>query len=544
MPSRNKKNGGKGGKTCKRLDSLTSAYVKVIQTSKQIQNLKSSMAPVVMREILDGLDDGNKIYTEHKPYLFLGRAEPTQCVEDRKINKVFNLPEVGDLEYDLDFLTVKNEKDRATGLYFPDILGRKSPKSLKTELHERIQIGVGPSTSTQKKLHSELCDEHSHKFLSIILKNSDKFNAGVRAFTTKLTDDAKLMDEINKTIYQLGSPKNGFRDEKESFDVIPTSDYTIHVIGTKHSINKTHFNLEIKKRLVVATFRDRSKNESSDGLHIPVVEEMSIQVKFPDKSNIKGIPLFVNHEELFLIYCALGHHDKATLGDANLHYFGDNAFSVHFDIDDEKKMQDKTKTCLHLAGNVMKKIIDINSTNYNKMKSSIHFFNGMFSDTSEAFDHKSILKLGAQIVPDGVSQRLFKELNTEEKREEKKIRSVEEVYSVLHSFLKRQNIRGLLEVNAGRGCNIEKWISSSTFSVLSLSSFKTPHKKYVFVLTYTGIRKRTLSQISPSRSQFTPPDPNKTSINLNVRAQVRSNEISGRSLLSPDLEEELDILFR
>ena len=562
MPGKNKNNGGKGGKALKKLDSLTLAYVKVIQTSKQIKNLKSSMAPVVMREILDGFDENQKIYTDHKPYFFLGRTGPTQCVEAGKLKKEFNLPDVNNLEYDLDFLTVKNEKDRVSGLYFPDTLGRKFPESEKKE-HEKIRMTGTDDASIQDTMHSEICDEHSHKFLSIILKNTAKLTAGLNTFTgsAKLKGHGSVLNEIKTTILALDKPKNGFKDENESFEIIPTSDYTIHVIGTKHSIRRAKFALDIKKRLVVATFKDRNSNESSKGRHIPIVEEISIQVKFPDESNIKGMPSFVNHEDIFVIYCALGHHDKATLGDANLHYFGDNAFSVHFDIDETKRTQDKTKTCLHLAGNVMKKIIDINSTNSDKMKSSIKFFSEMFDEKMQEggknINLKDVLNLRAEPTPGDTAAKLWNEITTEVQdpaKPQSKIfhpSSATAVYAVLHSFLKRQNIRGLLEVNAGRGCNIEKWISSSTFSVLSLSSYKAPHKKYVFVLTYIGQPKRKIESANILRplgasmqSQFTPQDPNKTSVGINRRATAQSSEIVGRSLLSPDLEEELGILFR
>jgi hypothetical protein len=515
------------------------------------------MAPVVMREILDGLDENQKIYTDHKPYFFLGRKEPTQCVEDRKINKVFQTPEVGNLEYDLDFLTMKNEQDRVTGLYFPDTLGRKVPKSVKFD-HGKIAINMTDDTSIQEIMHSEICDEHSHKFLSIILKNKVKLTLGVDTFIGKLNLgglDRSVLDDIRTAILALDTPKNGFKDENESFETIPTSDYTIHVIGTKHSIHKAKFALEIKKRLVVATFKDNHSNKSSDGLHIPIVEEISIQVKLPDKSNIKGMPSFVNHEDLFLIYCALGHHDKKTLGDANLHYFGDNAFSVHFEIEETKRMQDKTKTCLHLAGNVMKKIIDINSTNPDNMKSSIKFFSKMFDETAlgSGITLADVLQLRATSFPDAIAKKLYEEIVTENKPDAGKPQSkilhpssATAVHSILHSFLKRQNIRGLLEVNAGRGCNIDTWISSPTFSVLSLSSYKAPHKKYVFVLTYIGTAKRVIkpADVLPIKSQFAPQDPNKTSVGINRRATTQSSEIVGRSLLSPDLENELDILFR
>jgi hypothetical protein len=201
----------------------------------------------------------------------------------------------------------------------------------------------------------------------------------------------------------------------------------------------------------------------------------------------------------------------------------------------------------------MKKIIDINSTNTDNMKSSINFFSEMF-DEKALGDAKlrAVLALRATSLPDATDERLFKEIEGEKVPEDKdnpqsKISypsSAEAVHSILHSFLKRQNIRGLLEVNAGRGCNIEQWISSPTFSVLSLSSYKAPHKKYVFVLTYIGTPKRPITPIAGVKSQFTPRDPNKTSMGINIRATTQSSEIVGRSLLSPDLEKELDILFR
>jgi hypothetical protein len=100
-----------------------------------------------------------------------------------------------------------------------------------------------------------------------------------------------------------------------------------------------------------------------------------------------------------------------------------------------------------------------------------------------------------------------------------------------------------MEVNAGKGCNVVKWISSQSFSILALSPNGMPHINYVFILTYSN---KTLK--SPDNQYQVPKRKVAAAADFSQapteQTSAISDRISLRSMLSPDLEEELSVLFK
>ena len=563
-------------KEWKKLDPVTAAYIKVIRTSKQIKQLRSTMSPIVLKEMMIGLNGMHKEYKSHEAYLFAGQIGMTHCTEKKKITKADGRsPDIKKLIYDLNLSTYKNQHD-LYGFFVPDYMGKKMTKPEdSTTIKASFNYECDDESSTlfhdsiKGMVNCDMSDEHAHKFLSIVFRGG-KFDKHIRAALLGKMNayEREIRKSIISELKTITSERSNFKHENESYDSISTSDYVIHVCGTRHFVNGSSYGIEVRKKIIIAELKN-STDQLSNGkkmmIHIPICEEISIQIKIPDQSNTKGVPNLVNSENRFVISSALS-LDAQSVFDINLHYFGDNAFSVGYKMKNTLMDQphDKTKICARFAGHLIKNIYDINSTDYYKAASSVSYFKSMFkAQNYTKFDSgvpgdvmmKELLTLkasaerpqGGSFESDGI-QRVSDDQINHIKLKNSEL-SNEDISGVLNSFLKRQNVRGLLEINAGRGCNIEKWISSQAFSMLSISSQKYPHKKYVFISTF--IHGREIKNVSsPSallgrgrhnqpRSEF------ETSSSLHVDWNDRPVPTTTKmnSMLSPDLERELEIIL-
>jgi hypothetical protein len=126
----------------------------------------------------------------------------------------------------------------------------------------------------------------------------------------------------------------------------------------------------------------------------------------------------------------------------------------------------------------------------------------------------------------------------------------------LNSFLKRQNVRSFMEIDAGKCCNTVKWVSSQSFSILSLSPYGMPHINCVFILTYVSPKSKNTGD-SSSRKYLDEPAGRQTNHGSTMMSQAPSlnsksdyppttlaDRVGARSMLTPDLEEELRVIFK
>jgi hypothetical protein len=61
-------------------------------------------------------------------------------------------------------------------------------------------------------------------------------------------------------------------------------------------------------------------------------------------------------------------------------------------------------------------------------------------------------------------------------------KETDKFYCAMKSFVIRQNVRSLVKAENGNFCNIKKWTSAQTFSILAMSPQQG--KNYVFVLVH------------------------------------------------------------
>jgi hypothetical protein len=358
-------------------DPVTAAMVKVIRVSKRAKELQSTMTPVVLREMAYGLDPNNDMFDDPSPSFLAGQLGLTHKAEKRKLKKISVDHKVETLPYDLHCSIIPNELDRTSGLYFPDLLGRKmhTSKGVKREhvifrcdndMKDNYTTGnkqTYKATGIKAVVDADISNEHTHKFLSLILKKDELFKRFIAKSLT--TDEVEVLLTLDKQ-------QCLFRHETMPTDTIPTADYTIHICSTKHYYTAVNYayGFEVYKKIVFATVR-------GDGQHIPICEEIVIQHKSKDDTSRADTPTLVNDKECIVISCSIGTKvDKYNK--AYFHFFGENAFTVGYNDVTTQIPTDKTKICARFAGSMLKKMNNINSADIKKVADSVDFFKDMF----------------------------------------------------------------------------------------------------------------------------------------------------------------------
>jgi hypothetical protein len=513
-------------------DPVTRAYAMVIRRSKRAKALQSAMAPEVLREMALGRDATNDMFQSSQPYFFANRVGLTYKAEMRKMDRVSLDVALGSVAYDFCASTVENELDTVTGLYQPDLLGKTKSAVMYSELEKKLfhcdrESMLGKDSKTGLKsadmsslVHADIsADQARHLFSLVCLRNTylkDKVTSFVQS---NLGQEYPRVKEAVGILLQLTAPAGRFCHETLSFDAIPTADYTLHISKTRHHFKaiNNEYGWEVQKTIILAS------THGARDQHIPICEELSIQFKTRNGSGTKGAPALINIPKCCVISCAMS--DPVILQHAQMHFFGVNAFSVAFAGENPEKLPtDKTRICARLAGTLVKHLNDMHSTDITKVQSSVEFFSGMFSrdytiDPVDSNEYRAKLttkeKDGASVFIKAEAEKIPKPQGADP----------ELITRTLNSFLKRQNVRNFIASDTGGCCNIVKWMTSQTFSVLSLSPYQTPHLKYVFILTYSSPLNRITYGIrdKPLFKALAPDD-------IGVRAF---------SMLTPDLEDEL-----
>jgi hypothetical protein len=565
------------------VDPVTAAYIRLIRTSKQAKVIQSQMAPIVLHEMAKGLDPTIKMFGEYIPRFFTNHLGLTCAAEARKLTGASIEHELKTLIYDTHYGSIQNEKDNQTGLYYPDLLGRKmQPENTNREVQA---FSVGEDSTFYKKfkrmdkvMNADISSINSHKSLSLI---SMKPNLIQRAVEGYFSDDIKekikpFKSDIIENIKSLTSETSKFRHESVSFDTIPTEDYLIQICRTKHFLMSDTYGIEVHKSIILATV----KNGTEKHENIPVCEELIIQLKIQDTSQSRGTPNLVNYNKCCVISCSLAFQSKQDeYNEAYLHCFGENAFSMGCRGALSGLPSDKTKTCSRLAGYLVKQMYNINSTHLESMSTSVSLFKDMFDENMYPVTEKNrneftgilngqnrLLTASAtggvatqQIVENKESfemkaDLIVKHINNQQdlsnRKSGKTAKQVENglVQKTLNSFLKRQNVRNFMEVENGKCCDIVKWISSPSFSILSLSPRGMPHKKCVFIFTFLdrnilNLRNGYELELKSVQSKmqtmdFSKGDPSGSML------KITSKSSNPMSMLTADLEEELKSLMR
>lgn len=155
------------------VDPVTAAYIRLIRTSKQAKVIQSQMAPIVLHEMAKGLDPERNIFKKYTPRFFTNRLGLTCAVEERKSSGIKVAHEFETLIYDVHYGNTQNEKDMQTGLYYPDMLGRKmQPESMSRE-QQAFSIGNDPVEFRKFKrmddvVNADISSINLHKSLSLI----------------------------------------------------------------------------------------------------------------------------------------------------------------------------------------------------------------------------------------------------------------------------------------------------------------------------------------------------------------------------------------
>jgi hypothetical protein len=253
---------------------------------------------------------------------------------------------------------------------------------------------------------------------------------------------------------------------------------------------------------------------------------------------------------------------------AYLHYFGENAFTIGYEGKTSNLTEDKTKICARLSGALIREINNLYSTDISKMTTSVNFFKDMFDfenykmDEGDTVHYSSLFQLQAQgpTVTKKIEQITMEhDKNQKDKDEHTRSRlDKKSIEMVLCTFLKRQkNVRSLIEINEGKFPDTIKWWSGQSFSFIVMSPFGMNGKRYIFLLTYSGINTTTkggskfqLPNKKPPRStlgsqapSLKSPVPTMVSQAPSLKTPVPPPQRGVRSVLTPDLEEELNAMF-
>lgn len=517
------------------------------------------MSPLMYREMMAGLnaeikEDGiHSIFKDSTPYFFGNNLNLVYDTEMRKLKKKIDNHDigVGALNYNAVSGVVKNEKDPVTNLYSPDLLGRKMHPAIIKKV-ERSKI---PGIDEIKG--ADIDNTSTHRFLSLACNDAGDhvlkpaFDAYFKALGVLGTSDDEIVNkqrtemvehcvELIKGITKVKSP---FRHESTSHDKINTSDYVLSICCTSHEYESTNntFGLSVNKKIIFASVKN-----SNVASHIPVCEELMIQFRKPDNGGTKFSPTLVSDSSCLVISYAIS--SNIGVGNAtNMHLFGESALTVAFADNNGLFIQDKTKLCARMAGALCKKLLDIHSSDdvkrnagckywgeifdANKYRSQNAKFNllvnllsatgqrlGSELKNSSDIDEKirlneaSIERISRKYGQPGLSDdameqlsgeiEVFRTINKglEDAKQESEAAKPESTKAtpeqlITKSFVMRQDVRSLMKVDKGQHCNIRKWISTQSFSLLALSP--QAGKNYVFIVNHLGSTPTTAGQTHP-----------------------------------------------
>jgi hypothetical protein len=290
------------------------------------------------------------------------------------------------------------------------------------------------------------------------------------------------------------------------------------------------FGIHVNKKIVLASM----KGLEGYNFNIPVCEEFHIQLKVPNRDLKEGRPVMVNHSSCLVLSCSIA-NQLDDFNPAHMHFFGENAFSVAYQKPNDAYItEDIPKLCARLSGTLLRHINDLNSNDIEKATSSANHFRGLFDhgnykiDTADANTYKEkFTTIFRSAMP--------KELEEKVRTVSRKISGADGISDMikhtLNSFLTRQSIRGLTEINAGRYPNVVKWITSQSFSIIALSPYGMPNINYVFLLTFPG-RHASVKEPGFNIKEKKP-------VASQAPSSAKTPVYTTLSMLSPDLEEEL-----
>jgi hypothetical protein len=508
------------------------------------------------REMMAGLnaeikEDGiHSIFKESTPYFFGNNLNLVYDTEMRKLKKKIDNHDigVGALNYKAVSGVVKNEKDPVTNLYSPDLLGRKMHPTIIKSIARSDIPGIDEIKG------ADIDNTSTHRFLSLACNDAGDhvlkpaFDAYFKALGVLGTSDdagqrTEMVEHCVELIKGITKVKSPFRHESTSYDKINTSDYVLGICCTSHEYESTNntFGLSVNKKIIFASVKN-----SNVASHIPVCEELMIQFRKPDNGGTKFSPTLVSDSSCLVISYAIS--SNIGVGNAtNMHLFGESALTVAFADNNGLFIQDKTKLCARMAGALCKKLLDIHSSDDVKRNAGCEYWGRIFNTEKYSGQSKKLdlivnllsetqkqRKLGSELIADidqeiktnqdaidrvkmrygqvtnpsdaqtqqydeqiEVFNAIKKRLGTEKlESEAAKPESTKAIPAQLitKSFVMRQDVRSLMKVDKGQHCNIRKWISTQSFSLLALSP--QAGKNYVFIVNHLGSTPTT-GQIHP-----------------------------------------------
>jgi hypothetical protein len=462
------------------------------------------------------------ILEKGQPYLFAGIPELAYVNELRKKERGTGV-QAGSpttLTYNRRYGMIENQKDPSTNLFSVDQSGIKqhveSTDGTRSSKQEDIAVVKSSDTGAHKILKASIDNRQTHRYISIICHDEVHIHTAcefyVRHEFKHWTHDEKdgVVEQVTARVKQIvnqtvGTFSEPFIHQSVGYDVIDTADYRIHYCATEHAYtsNNDSYGLKIFKKVILA-----SSKHSKETLNIPVCEELIIQIQTYDTSGIKDVPVLVNSEKSLVISLSLKSTDAANYPSKNLHFFGDNAFTIALHSQGDKiiETQDRNKLCAQMAGSLCKGLLEIHSTDDSKRTKILKKLEQLFYSSVYQNDphiHKLrllLLRASAENTRDQPDAELQGLISREERalkisnnpnstsetvenlselqEQERKDKS----YCAMKSFVIRQNVRSLVKAENGNFCNIKKWTSAQTFSILAMSPQQG--KNYVFVLVH------------------------------------------------------------
>jgi hypothetical protein len=549
-------NGGEGQPKWKPMSPLARAFMKAMKSKKEKQRLESSMSHVIHKEMMIGMSSCEDFNGHGQPHFFANNPKMTARNEEKKIHKNLKmmLPE---------------------DVTMPQYNLRSSIVPQEIQLNKNGVTVPKPDIQAQfkKVMCSDIDNRLSHRYLSLICTQADLRLRAMMSAYLGLTDIGENINLIHSIAAPLTPerivPKGLFRHNSISYNCIETADYKIHTCITKHEFTSADDSsgLVICKKIVLASYKHSETN-----INIPICEELTIQRKEKKYSTDTNSHHLVNTDS-FLVIALTAYNSENKQASTSLNFFGDNSFSIDLDKSYAGILDDKFKTGVRLAGKLCASLLEIHSNNAIKKEKSLKYFQDMFTELEKS--DQAIFqvmvgdlkrKLSAKDESGSVQQNINelkdklvalsditvdmdnsperkeieRQISSLEKKEadgyskiseEEKIKIINS-YIEMKSFIVRQNIRALLQVDKGRPCNSGFCQSSHTFSIVTLSP--QLGKNYVFILTtYDGKIENDTSNIFLSR--FNADDNQHDEL-------YTAQKINLNSQFEFDLERELDLI--